>query len=300
MDRDNSVERWVEERLARLEPPEQWQPDADRAFARLPLVDRAMRKRRFERFVVVGAFAAACIAALLIEAPKAYCAGRACGNQPGGAKQVPIGIKPAPQSEPQPSPTVSRHTAAPPATVPTPKAAPANDFKVSGAPDAPLTCEIYTDYECPACAAAFRDVVPMLQAEYVATGKVRLVHRDFPLPMHAYSRLAARYANAAGRVGEYEVAVAQLFRTQSAWRQTGDIDAELAQVLPPVEMQKIRQLVNGDATLDDSVAADVAMGHEDQITSTPTLIVVKNGKREKISPLPSYELLKTYLDGLLK
>ena len=274
MDRDSNIERWVEDRLARLEPPAEWQPDAGRAFARLPEAGRRMRNRRARRLMVVGAFAAACIGALLIEAPKAYCAGGTCASPP--SKPAPVSPK---------SPAIMPVTPA---------------FKISGAPGAPLTCEIYTDYQCPACAAAFRDIIPVLRAEYVATGKVRLIHRDFPLRMHAYSRLAARYANAAGWTGEYDVAVAQLFRAQSSWGKTGDIDTQLAGVLPPGEMQQVRRLVNGDAAIDSSIDADMAMGREDQITSTPTIVIVKNGRREKISPLPSYELLKNYLDGLLK
>jgi protein-disulfide isomerase len=276
MDRDNNVERWVEKRLAALQPPPDWQPDGGRAFARLSDVGGAIERRRVRRLVIVGAFAAACVAAMLFEAPKAYCAGGACGNTPGESKPISNPTRPAPQ----PGKTTS--------------------FKIAGAATAPVTCEIYSDYECPACAAAYRDVVPVLRAEYVATGKVRLIHRDFPLAMHRYSRVAARYANAAGRVGEYDFAVAQLFRTQAAWSQTGDIDAQLASVLSPIEMEKVRQLVNGDATLDESTVADIAMGREDEITSTPTMIVVKDGKREKISPMPSYELLKSYLDRMIK
>jgi protein-disulfide isomerase len=36
-------------------------------------------------------------------------------------------------------------------------------------------------------------------ADYVKTGKVRLIHRDFPLAMHQHSKLAARYANDRGK-----------------------------------------------------------------------------------------------------
>src|SRR5207248_2110086 len=78
---------------------------------------------------------------------------------------------------------------------------PRRDYKVSGSPDAPVVCEIYSDYECPACGLFYSDVFPRLLSEYVMTGKVRVVHRDFPLPMHRYSKLAARYANAAGKSG---------------------------------------------------------------------------------------------------
>lgn len=262
--REDNLEQWVEGRLAALQPPSNWQPDAARAYTALRPFDKRMKRLRRKRFVVAAAFAAACLAALLVKAPKAYCAGPGCANQ----------------SVPQP--------------------APPGNFKQSGAPDAPLTCEIYSDYECPACANAFRDVLPLLILNFVQTGKVRLVHRDFPLSQHPYARLAARYANAAGMLGEYDAAVAQLFRTQAAWSANGEIDAQLAPMLPPAAMQQIRQLVNSDSALDDGIAADIAQGRQDQIASTPTFVIVTNGRREKIPPGSSYELLKGYLDGLLK
>ena len=37
--------------------------------------------------------------------------------------------------------------------------------------------------------------MPQLVARYIDTGKVRLIHRDFPLSRHRYARMAARYAN---------------------------------------------------------------------------------------------------------
>lgn len=280
-DRESNLEYWVEERLAVLAPPAGWQPDSARAYAAMHNLDGAMKRRRRKRLLLAAAFGAASLAALLVEAPKAYCAGAGCANQP-------VSHQPSLQPKPQPS------------LQPKPQPAPAQNFRQSGAANAPITCEIYSDYACPACANAFRDVLPLLMLNYVQTGKVRLVHRDFPLPVHRYSRLAARYANAAGLVGEYEAAVAQIFRTQAAWTSTGEIDAQLTHVLSPGAMQTIRQLVNGDATLDGDVAADIAQGREDQIASTPTFVIVTNGHREKIPPGSSYELLKSYLDGLLK
>jgi protein-disulfide isomerase len=269
--REIDLEHWVEKRLETLRAPAGWEPDSARAFGELRKLDGTKKRRRLRRLVLAGAFGVVCVAALLLEAPKAYCAGPGCASQPANPKS-------APASKPHSAPS----------------------FKQAGRTNAPITLEIYSDYECPACANAFRNLIPLLLLNYVQTGKVRLLHRDFPLPMHPYARLAARYANAAGLAGEYDVAAAQLFRTQSTWAANGEIDAQLMQVLPPGDMQKIRQLVSSDATLDDTVNADIVMGREDQIASTPTIVVVKNGRREKLPPGPSYELLKSYLDGLLK
>jgi protein-disulfide isomerase len=141
--------------------------------------------------------------------------------------------------------------------------------------------------------------MPLLIAGYVQTGKVRLLHRDFPLPQHRYAKLAARYANAAGQAGQYDLAVTRLFRTQDLWSVSGDIEAQLAPALPPAVMRKVHDMVEHDQRLDDTVTADQAMGVSDRLRATPTLVVVWKGNRQAISPIPSYDLLKSYLDDLL-
>ncbi|MES1260638.1 MAG: thioredoxin domain-containing protein, partial [Acidobacteriota bacterium] len=120
--------------------------------------------------------------------------------------------------------TTPEHRAAPLAT-------PAKNFKLSGSPSAPITVELYTDYECPSCRMFFKDVLPQLEAQYVATGKIQLMHRDFRLPQHQYSKLAARYANAAGQIGQYQIVAAQLFEKQQDWAANWNVDGVVAKVL---------------------------------------------------------------------
>ena len=164
---------------------------------------------------------------------------------------------------------------------------------------APITAEIFTDYECPHCATVFLQMMPWFIANYVSTGKVKLIHRDYPLPQHPYAKLAARYANAAGTLGYYDIVVNQIFRTQAIWAASGDIGTQVAQVLPPDVMDKVRDLVQSDAHLDDTVADDVAVGRQDQLNQTPTMVVVYKGKRQLLAPIPPPELLKSYFDELL-
>lgn len=52
---------------------------------------------------------------------------------------------------------------------------------VRGAASAPITIIEYAAMHCPFCARFERDVVPKLIQNYVNTGKVRMVFRDFPL-----------------------------------------------------------------------------------------------------------------------
>jgi protein-disulfide isomerase len=170
------------------------------------------------------------------------------------------------------------------------------NFKESGSPTAPVTVEIYTDYECPACRDLYMNTLPSLNADFVATGKVHLVHRDYPLPQHQYSKLATRYANAAGAIGKYEVVANQLFVTQPEWSQSGNVDGTVAKVVPAADMEKIRAMVKTDSHLDDTVAQDVAIANnQDHLNQTPTIVIVDNGKRDVISGGMPYSILKQYL-----
>jgi len=173
------------------------------------------------------------------------------------------------------------------------------NYKEFGSPNAPVTLELYTDYSCPSCRNFYIQTMPALMAEFVNTNRVRIVHRDFPLPQHPFSRLAARYANAAGEIGKYDVVVTQIFRTQPEWDQNGAIEPQVAKVLSPSEMAKVKELVKTDSHLDDTVTKDVALANQDGINQTPSMVLVRNGKREVIAPIPPYTVLKSYLTSVL-
>ena len=114
-----------------------------------------------------------------------------------------------------------------------------------------------------------------------------------------FARFRIARANAAGRVGRYQIVVNQIFRTQPIWAPTGDLDSQVAQVLPPDEMEKVRDMVKNDGRLDDSVTIDWASAKQDGLNQTPSLVITYKGKRQVIAPVPAYPLLKSYLDGLL-
>lgn len=173
------------------------------------------------------------------------------------------------------------------------------NYKLAGATSAPLTIEVYTDYECPSCRNLYMQTIPQLMSQYVATGKVQILHRDFPLSMHQHSKLAARYANAAGQLGQYELVVNQIFKTQPEWAQNGNVDSQVAKVLDAGTMQKVRDLVKNDTHLDETVTADVAQGTRDNLNQTPTMVFVSKGKRTKVDGFMPFGILKTYIDQLL-
>jgi protein-disulfide isomerase len=175
------------------------------------------------------------------------------------------------------------------------------NFKESGSPSAPITIELYTDYECPACREFYLNTLPLLTNDFIRPGKARLIHRDYPLPQHQFTKLATHYANAAGQIGKYDLVAHQIFQTQPEWDQNGNVDAQVAKVLSPAEMEKVRNIVKTEVgSMDDAIAKDQAMGSQDRLQQTPTIVIVYKGKRETIGGALSYPILKSYLEKKLE
>jgi protein-disulfide isomerase len=133
---------------------------------------------------------------------------------------------------------------------------------------------------------------------YVTSGKVYLIHRDFPLAMHAYSRVAARYARAAAQIGKLEPTEKVLFENQEKWEQNGDVDSTVATVLSAAEMTKVRALVKG-GTLDAAIDKDFALGQMYRVNQTPTTVFHCKGQTYPYSGVMTYDILKTFLEQLL-
>lgn len=173
-------------------------------------------------------------------------------------------------------------------------------WKTAGSASAPITIELYTDYECPACRNFYMYVLPDLTRDFVATGKVRLVHRDFRIQSHQFTKIATRYANAAGEIGKYDVVANQLFQTQPDWAQNGNVDGDVAKVLSASDMEKVRAMVKNDSHLDDSVSRDETQAiNIDHLTETPWMVIVAKGKREPMAANLPYTILKQYLNQKL-
>jgi protein-disulfide isomerase len=170
--------------------------------------------------------------------------------------------------------------------------------KAFGSKSAPIVMEIFSDYQCPACKTLFLTTNRQLMENYVSTGKVFVVHRDFPLPMHAHSRVAARYARAAAEIGKVEPVEQALFENQDKWEQTGDVDGTVAVVLTPAEMTKVRALVKG-GTLEPLIDKDYQLGQMYRVNQTPTSVFHAKGQTYPYSGVMSYEILRTFLDQLL-
>ena len=193
---------------------------------------------------------------------------------------------------------------APLATEAAPLPAPQNGLqdvdphKAFGSKNAPVIMEEFSDYQCPACKTLYTSTNRLLMDNYVSTGKVYLIHRDYPLAMHAYSRVAARYARAAAEIGKVEPVEQTLFQNQEKWEQSGDVDGTVAAVLSASEMNKVRALVKG-STLDPLIDKDFAQGQIYRVNQTPTTVFHCKGQTYPYAGVMTYDTMKQFLEQLL-
>lgn len=88
---------------------------------------------------------------------------------------------------------------------------------VLGSANAPVTMIEYASLSCGHCAAFHTDTYPVIKAEYIDTGKVRFIFREYPLDLQgAAASLVARCIGN-GDPQKYHDAASKLFATQDQW-----------------------------------------------------------------------------------
>lgn len=108
--------------------------------------------------------------------------------------------------------------AAPPtaaiATSPAAKEVESDSLHARGPAGAPVTLEIYGDFQCPSCATTSA-LIDQLQKEDKT--RLRVIFHEFPLAMHAHALQAAMAAEAAGRQGHFWEMHDMLYQYQNVW-----------------------------------------------------------------------------------
>jgi len=72
-----------------------------------------------------------------------------------------------------------------------------------GKSDAPLVMVEYTDYQCPFCNRFHTTTFPELKKQYIDTGKIRFISRNYPLSFHPHAMKAAQAVLCAGDQGKF-------------------------------------------------------------------------------------------------
>jgi protein-disulfide isomerase len=143
------------------------------------------------------------------------------------------------------------------------------DSPAKGAPDAPVVIVEWADFECPFCGAV-KPVLDSTVEKY--PGKVRIVFKHFPLPMHQNAEKAARSAVAAQRQSKFWEMHGELFSNQQTL-DPGSIERMAQKV--GLNVDQFKKDRDSEATA-DAVARDRKQGEGLDIQGTPSIFI--NGR----------------------
>jgi protein-disulfide isomerase len=101
---------------------------------------------------------------------------------------------------------------------------------VYGKPSAKVTIVEFSDYQCPFCARYSNETFPQIEREYIETGRVRYVFRDFPIEAaHPLAFKAHEAVHCAAEQGKRREMHKKVFANQRAMR-VNDFTAHAAAV----------------------------------------------------------------------
>lgn len=151
-----------------------------------------------------------------------------------------------------------------------------DDDPILGNKSAPLTLVEFSDYECPFCKRSFDQLLPELKKNYIDTGKLKLVYRDFPLSFHANAHKEAEAAECARNQGDdvtYFKFHDQIF-TQTTSNGTGLALNQLSVIARSLglNVSQFEQCL-GSGKFKDEVNKDISDGTAAGVSGTPSWFI---------------------------
>lgn len=185
----------------------------------------------------------------------------------------------------------------------TPSPTPDTDFADEpqpplGDPNAPVLIVEFSDYQCPFCLRHFQQTMPKLREQYIDTGKVRYVFKDFPLDsIHPQARKAAEAANCAGKQGQYWAMHDRLFAEQDRWAGNADAVGVFKAFAADLGLDTaaFAACLDGGETAAE-IEEDVSEGLVAGVQGTPAFFI--NGRF--ISGAQPFEVFQQVIESLLR
>jgi protein-disulfide isomerase len=165
-----------------------------------------------------------------------------------------------------------------------------------GSAAAPVTVYEMSDFQCPYCRKHALEVFPVLEKEFVSTGKVRWVYINFPLvSLHANAVPAAELAMCAARMGKFWPVHDLLFQHQETWaplKEPGPFLLTLADSVRLPRPAMVKCLAS--EAVRAAIQADADGSQRSGAASTPTFYI-EGGLLVGARPV---ELWRTVLDSI--
>jgi protein-disulfide isomerase len=172
---------------------------------------------------------------------------------------------------------------------------------LGGSLNSPVKIEVFSDFQCPACRDLYLGTIKRVLQEYSSKDKVCVIYHEFPLSIHQYAKDAARYSEAAGRLGQQKLLPVfdSLFTDQLEWSKDGSLEATVSKSLPNEDFQKLKNIMQ-ESTINTEIEKEIQHGIKKEIQSTPTLVISYLGKQQRVEGVVAYDVLKQFIDSIVK
>ena len=198
------------------------------------------------------------------------------------------------------APAAPTPVAADPDPVPAGDPATADDDEVMGDESATVTLIEFTDYQCPFCSRHFEQTMPEIVKNYVDTGKVKYVVRDFPLSFHANAHKASQATECAAEGGKFWEMHDKIFQAQGEWGNLGDPSPKLKEYAKAMGLGAAFDTCLDTDAMKAEVDKDLADGSAAGINGTPGFwIVSDDGASKSISGAYPYATFQAAFDEML-
>jgi len=153
----------------------------------------------------------------------------------------------------------------------------ADNDPIIGNPDAPITIIEFSDFQCPFCARFYTQTLPLIHEEYIESGKVKLVFRDYPIQsIHPNAVPAAVASECANEQGKFKEMHDMLFENQSEWsrQDTTDVLSLFSQYATKIQLEQETFdscLINGKYL--EEIKKDLDDGRDYGVSGTPGFFV---------------------------
>lgn len=180
-------------------------------------------------------------------------------------------------------------------------AAVSGDDMVLGDPNAPVTLIEYASSTCPHCADFHEQVFEQLKTNYIDTGKVRYVFREFPTAPAQVAVAGFQLARCGGASPEqYFSRLGEVFRTQETLFRSLQTDAGRQYFISLGAAAGLTEQDVLACIADEEGAARIRRivdsgSREFNITGTPTFVI--NGQKVEDPSVVTYEGLSRLLDA---
>jgi protein-disulfide isomerase len=173
---------------------------------------------------------------------------------------------------------------------------------LGGSLNSPIRIEVFSDFQCPACRELYLGTIRQVLQEYSSKDKVCIIYHEFPLATHQYSQEAARYAEAASRLGVQKLlpVMDMLFTDQAQWSQDGKLEASVSKALSQEDFQKLKKIMQ-DPGINAEIQKQIQLGVAKEVKSTPTMFIYyPPNKQQKAEGLITYLVMKGFIDRIVK